>query len=130
MKPQILIKPNRTDVYLYYTCPKCSAEHQVFYPEVKYPGGLRCYCGANLKFFPITAAKLSLTYAGQDSKLSSFPHLNLKSPLTNPDLMVNCVDALMALGFNKTKATEQTNRVIKIFPNGPVEDCIKEVFRK
>ena len=45
-----LIRPKNAELLLNYCCPSCGAEHQATLGEVKFPGGVKCFCGEDLKF--------------------------------------------------------------------------------
>ena len=63
--PMKTIRPNRAELYLWFTCPSCGAEHMATIEETQFPGGVLCYCKERLRFVPVTGADVSLRYVGQ-----------------------------------------------------------------
>lgn len=117
------MKPNGADLYLLYTCPDCSQVHSATIKETKFPGGVLCYCGHQIKFDPIEHVHMKIDYGIRKEERKAE---KVKDRAYRGDVM----KALTNLGYKSSDVSKAYKKVYDSIPDhGNVEDIIQRVLR-
>lgn len=116
-----MMEPATADVYLVYRCPKCESEHQMTVAETRFPGGVLCWCGAELRFKPVKRVDVSPEYV----VTTEVKQEREVRPTRDNSLVEQVVVALGGLGYSERQAREEIERLPTL---GSVEDYLREVL--
>ena len=120
------LKPKKTEVCLIYVCPKCEQEWHQSIKETKFPGGVLCYCDAELSFLPVTKVNVELKYKDDKDDKEYQEEKEEKEEKDFEEVVVS----LTNLGFKKSEARKLVKEFTSEKDYSSSEELCEDIFSR
>lgn len=122
------MKPKTADVFFVYQCEKCGQQHQASIKETKFPGGVLCFCGSQIRFDPIKHVHLNIEYVRTKNKGLDKP---AKSLYNGPRAYrTQVINSLVKLGYTRGQVRNAYSSILQDLPDpSNDEDVIKRLLK-